>query len=138
MNAPNLQWNEIQSQLKTNEVAIEFIHYRYYTPTPTDSTITRLLLSPTTPPPLHPLCEERQLDALIYKPNGTRANYLQNLYSSSRADGLASLYQLIWAPIDKVLKEHGVKTVFRPFGLLHRNWRQCPGQVWSTLQINTI
>lgn len=118
-----IQSHDVRTSLQSNEAAIEIIHYRYHDKKLTDSTMySALLLLPNdTSPHFIPLCEERQLDALIYKPNGTRANYLQNLYSSPRADGLTSLYQLIWAPIDKVLQENGVKTVYyAPSGLLHR------------------
>lgn len=117
------QWQDVRNHLHQGEVGLEFIHYHYFSPEPTDSTIyaALLLLPNDTAPHFIPLCEERQLDALIFKPNGTRANYLQNLYSSPRADGLASLFQLIWAPIEKILKENGIKTVYyAPSGLLHR------------------
>ncbi|MFN0213825.1 MAG: CHAT domain-containing protein, partial [Saprospiraceae bacterium] len=68
-----------------------------------------------------PLCEARQLDALVYKADGTRVNYLKNLYASPRAGSLQSLKELLWLPIEKVLREQGIKTVYySPTGLLHR------------------
>ncbi|MBL7808421.1 MAG: CHAT domain-containing protein, partial [Saprospiraceae bacterium] len=118
-----IEWQDVQKALKPGEAAIEFIHYRYSDKKETDSTMYSALLTlPNSKAPLFiPLCEARQLDALIYKANGTRANYLQNLYASTQSDDLLSLNQLIWSPMEKVLEENGIKTVyFAPTGLLHR------------------
>lgn len=118
-----VKWQDVKSILKKEEAAIEFIHYDLFTPNPADSTMyAALLLMPgDTAPHFIPLCEERQLEAIIFKPDGSRANYLQNLYAAPRKDKLSSLYELLWAPIEKVLAKKGVKTVYySPSGLLHR------------------
>jgi len=118
-----VEWQEVRDALQPGESAIEFIHYRYSDKKVTDSTMYSALL--TLPgdhaPHFIPLCEARQLDTLISKRGGSRANYLQNLYASPRTDGLPSLKQLLWSPIEKFLQEKGIKTVYySPTGLLHR------------------
>ncbi|MBL7806639.1 MAG: CHAT domain-containing protein, partial [Saprospiraceae bacterium] len=118
-----IEWQDVQKALQPGEAAIEFIHYRYFDKQEADSTMYSALVTiPDSKAPLFiPLCEARQLDALIYIANGTRANYLQNLYASMQADGQPSLNQLIWSPIEKVLGENGIKTVYySPSGMLHR------------------
>ncbi|MBC7776449.1 MAG: CHAT domain-containing protein [Phycisphaerae bacterium] len=118
-----VKWQEVSAALQPGESAIEFVHFRVNFPEQTDSTMYSALV--TLPgghaPYFIPLCEERQLDALVYKSEGARHNYLQNLYASPRADGLPSLYQLLWSPIEKLLYDQGIKTVYyAPTGLLHR------------------
>jgi len=118
-----VKWQEVSAALQPGESAIEFVHFRVNFPEQTDSTMYSALV--TLPgghaPYFIPLCEERQLDALVYKSDGARHNYLQNLYASPRADGLPSLYQLLWSPIEKFLYKQGIKTVYyAPTGLLHR------------------
>lgn len=116
-------WQGVSDALRSSEAAIEFIHYHYSAKKDMDSTMYSALV--TIPggkaPQFIPLCEARQLDALVYKSDGIRANYLQNLYASPRKDGLPTLHQLLWSPLDKLLREQGVKTVYyAPTGLLHR------------------
>jgi CHAT domain-containing protein/tetratricopeptide (TPR) repeat protein len=118
-----VQWSDVRDALRPGEAAIEFIRYRYSGKITTDSTLysALVLLPGETAPHFIPLCEERQFDALIPKPNGPRANYIQNLYASIQPGGQPSLYQLIWQPIEQVLQGKGIQTVYySPSGLLHR------------------
>jgi len=128
-----VQWSEVRNKLRPHEAAIEFIHYRYHDQKAraTDSTLyAALVLLPTdTAPHFIPLCEQRQLDALIaHTPDREQKLYLQDVYWP-RLDGQPSLYQLLWAPLDSLLNSpsvgggqgEAVKTVYySPSGLLHR------------------
>jgi CHAT domain-containing protein len=128
-----ITWQEVRDILQPNEAAIEFVHYRYYNSKNqiTDSTMyaALLLLHGDTIPHFIPLCEERQLEALL--PVGSamddlsmtklRAISIQQLYASSSMAGRPALYNLLWSAIDKTLVKFGIKTVyFAPSGVLHR------------------
>jgi len=118
-----VSWRDVQTKLKPGEAVIEFVYFAFVLLKPTDSTLyaALVLLPNDTAPHFMPLCEQRQLDALIPERKGPMPNYLQNLYASPRADGLASLHQLIWTPIDSLLRERGIQTVYySPSGMLHR------------------
>lgn len=112
-------WEEVRAALPNQAAAIEFIHFHYYNPDPTDSTFyAALLLRPADTVPIFiPLCEERQLKVLLTRTDSTE-QYYQNLYRPSAAD-TTSLWQAIWAPIVPYLSE-GNSVYFSPSGLLHR------------------
>ncbi len=140
------QWQKVQAALHPGEVAVEFIHYQYFNPKPTDSTLyAALILRPNWPAPrMIPLFEQRQIQPLlaaantattaghIYANTGdlqqqrSRAGQKKNPSRGEREEGIvipgtqtASLYQLIWAPIDSLLQ--GASTIYyAPSGLLHR------------------
>ncbi|MCE7925732.1 MAG: CHAT domain-containing protein [Haliscomenobacteraceae bacterium CHB4] len=122
-----VNWQEVQSRLKPHEAAIEFVHFRYSNPEPTDSTLhAALVLRPGWNAPRWVfLCEEKQLDALLDPVNTQRTEYLNRLYTPAqpsvvvRDDEPPALYDLVWAPLDSLLGS--VKTVYySPSGLLHR------------------
>lgn len=116
-----IAWPEVRDRLSPAQAAIEFIHFRYYNPEPTDSTLyaALVLLPGDTAPHFIPLCEQRQLDAVIAGAQGDGGKIrIQDIYWPDTKSG-SSLYSLIWAPLEPLLK--GVKTVyFSPSGLLHR------------------
>ena len=126
-----VQWSQVRDQLKPGEVAIEFIHYRYHnTKNATDSIMyaALVLLPGDTAPHFIPLCEQRQLDALITNPSQKSQNlYLQDVYWP-KENTRSSLYSLLWAPLEPLLSPSAgggrgevVKTVYySPSGLLHR------------------
>lgn len=111
-----VHWQDIQSALRSGEAAIEFIHFNFYNPEPTDSILyAALLLKPGMQYPVFvPLCEEKQLKALL--PTGDRKlnnDQVNELYGSN------ALYRLLWSPLEPHLSD--VRTVyFSPDGLLHR------------------
>lgn len=109
-------WQEVQSTLRPNEAALEFIHFTYYTPELTDSVLyAALLLKPGIQHPVFiPLCEEKQLKALLpaadKKINNDQVNELY---------GNDALYRLLWSPLESQLAD--TRTVYySPDGLLHR------------------
>ncbi|MBV6441907.1 MAG: CHAT domain-containing protein [Haliscomenobacteraceae bacterium CHB4] len=130
-----VNWQEVQRNLKPNEAAIEFVHYKYTKTKPTDSIfyVALLLRSGWSHPQLVGLFEEKSVQSLFNTVNTNAA--AEQLYTargdkkrdqSEKSEGIvvgigesAGLYQLIWQPLDSLLQ--GVKTVyFSPSGLFHR------------------
>jgi tetratricopeptide (TPR) repeat protein len=123
---------QIQQKLKSNEAAIEFVHFHYYNGKRwTDSTYyAALVLRPGwAAPRMVYLCEQRALDSLVaLRPNEVRdAAYIERIYGyGGRGPGVVSLtkaprslYTLLWQPIDSLLS--GVTNIYySPSGLLHR------------------
>ncbi|MBC7775407.1 MAG: CHAT domain-containing protein [Phycisphaerae bacterium] len=111
-----VNWQEVRAALKPGEAAIEFIHYRYYSPDPTDSVqyAALVLRQGDAQPVMVSLFEARQLASLIPEINDLdRIDEFYNFKTGS------SVYNLIWKPLAQLLK--GVATVYcAPSGLLHR------------------
>ena len=117
-----VSWQEVQVALQPGEAAVEFVHYTYSGPEPTDSVMyAALVLRPGDEAPhFIPLFEERQLQAQLQENLSDRKAYLNELYGhrKKKADS-PSLYRLIWHPLEKLLAN--VETVYAsPSGLLHR------------------
>ena len=119
-----VNWQEVQRQLPPNGAAIEFLRYRQNDGLPNDSIhYAALLLRPAPARPQWiPLCEEQQLDALLQAGGAERQDDINALYApgwGGTLPGDTTLYSLLWAPLDQMLK--GVQTIyFSPAGLLHR------------------
>jgi CHAT domain-containing protein/Tfp pilus assembly protein PilF len=111
-----VSWQEVQSALRPGEAAIEFVQFNYYNPEPTDSVLyAALLLKPGMKHPMFiPLCEEKQIKALLPAADGKLNNdQVNELYGSD------ALYRLLWSPLEAQLSD--VRTVYySPGGLLHR------------------
>ncbi len=122
-------WQDVQSRLRPDEAAIEFVHYRYSHPKPTDTVYyAALLIRPGAgEPQFIPLFDEKQLAALVQTPGARKSDYVDRLYAAAdRGAGQEeTLYQLLWQPIENALKaaspdKKTLKTVyFSPSGLLH-------------------
>ncbi|MBL7806713.1 MAG: CHAT domain-containing protein [Saprospiraceae bacterium] len=135
-----VKWQEVQQNLKPTEAAIEFVQYQFYNKKLTDSTIyAALVLRPGwAQPRMIPLFEQRQIQPLLtaannattvgqlYTAQGQPQNLNKKPTRGNKEEGIvipsekiASLYQLIWAPIDSLLRD--VTTIYyAPSGLLHR------------------
>lgn len=119
-NARQVNWKEVQSTLKKDEAAIEFVHFRVNFPKATDSVMyaALLLTAQTEQPVFIPLFEEKALDALLKIPGVRKSDYVNRFYGAQNA-GEKTLYKMLWQPLEKELA--GVnKVFFSPSGLLHR------------------
>lgn len=105
-------WQDVCNHLRKGEAAVEFIHYRYYTPKETDSTVyaALMLLPGDSFPHFVPLCEQRTLDNLLHE------KYPDKRYQ--RTESGNSLYSLLWQPIEPYLKGAGT-VYYTPSGALH-------------------
>lgn len=83
-----VEWSEVQATLKSDEAAIEFVHYQFSNPKPTDSILyaALVLLPGDTQPHFIPLFEEKEL-AQILKGAAGGSNFLKinALYATKTA-----------------------------------------------------
>ncbi|MFN0015698.1 MAG: CHAT domain-containing protein [Saprospiraceae bacterium] len=122
-----VRWQEVQSVLKSGDVAIEFVRYLDYS---IDGNckpkyIALLLRPGDTYPLIIPLFEEKSLDSLLDRNTDRNELYVKRLYSladrGARPLGKPqkTLYDLLWKPLEKELA--GTNTIYySPSGLLHR------------------
>jgi tetratricopeptide (TPR) repeat protein len=114
---------KIIQQLSQHEAMIEFIRFRLYNNSWTDSIIyaALILLPGNTNVAFVPLFEERQLKALLRFSNNSGEAAVNYLYPAANDEaGISSkLYKLIWQPLQPLLDN--VHTVYySPCGLLYR------------------
>ncbi|MBK6994836.1 MAG: CHAT domain-containing protein [Lewinellaceae bacterium] len=122
-----VKWQEVQSALKPNDAAIEFVHFKVNFPKTTDNTVyaALLLLPGAEQPRFIPLFEEKQLDSLLLRNSDRNELYVKQLYSLANRGVIVvdkprkTLYNILWQPLEKELI--GVNTIYyAPSGLLHR------------------
>ena len=112
-------WKEIQKNLKKNEAVVEFLHFNNYKDKFTDSTYyCALVLRPGFEnPKMVYLFEEAKLNDILNKMTSNRG--VQILEQPVTKEKSRVLYDMIWLPLDSLLK--GVKSVYlSPDGLLNR------------------
>ncbi len=77
-----VSWQEVQSALQPGAAAIEFVHYNFSDPDPTDSTMyAAIVLKNSGAPKFIPLFEEKSLDSLFSISQEHRSDYVNGLYS---------------------------------------------------------
>lgn len=117
--AATVGWKQIQEQLKPGEAAIEFIAYNYFDKSRiTDSILyaALILINNDRSPELISLFEERQLQSILKNAGNNYGDNINKLYTIKQHRD--SLYQLVWAPINKYLKD--IQTVYySPFASLN-------------------
>lgn len=118
-------WQNLQDQLKPNEVAIEFVRYDEWLVTQEDTIrYGALLLKKQGEPQYIPLFKEEQLKAILAKVSPkqlfkTRSNELLGEVQATPANYGDTLYQLVWQPLEKHLE--AAKTIYlSPDGMLHQ------------------
>jgi len=125
-------WEDLKNDIGNNEVAIEFSSFNFYDLknwTKVSTYYVALVLRKNDEyPQMIYLCEEKQLDSVLNNTCGGDAQKTEQLYSArgvgingaTQSLHLASkLYDLIWRPIDSLLKD--INTVYySPSGLLHK------------------
>jgi len=126
-----VKWQDVQAALRPGEVAVEFVHCRFWNRKQTDSVMyAALVLRHGAGEPLFvPLFEEKQLETLLQRGSQPYEAYIKNLYAHREK----SLYALLWQPLEKVLAD--AKTIYySPSGLLHRlNLAALPTSAATTL-----
>ena len=121
----NVTWQDIRKNLKSGEVAIEFVHFNYRIKNWTDSTIyAAMLILPDSENPIWiDLFEEKELVGLFDKANLLDADkeIIAYLYNPKKRHDVTNknLYQLIWKPLEPYLKNNQ-KVHFSSSGLLHK------------------
>lgn len=123
---PKVKWKDVQSRLKPNEAAIEFVEFQYFNGKRfTDSTyyIALLLKKNFTEPIMINLCERKRIDSLWNESDAGKN--VADLYLGRGAGdeddyiSSADVYGLVWQPIEKHLS--GIsKIYYSSAGLLHR------------------
>ncbi len=125
-NSYDAHWQDIQSALRPNEAAIEFVDFRLHLTDWTDTTLyAALVLRPEWEAPRFiTLFEAKTIAALLDDKQERGAAYAEKLYpNDGRATPVGnkniSLHQLIWAKLDSLLQ--GVQTLYySPSGYLNR------------------
>jgi CHAT domain-containing protein/prefoldin subunit 5 len=118
-----VRWSDVQKKLKDDEMAIEFVAFKYFsTNHSTDSVLyLALILSKKNPYPiLVELFEENQIADLIKTNHTNSFDHINEKYGkkSESTNKSSELYNLIWEPIKPYLNE--INTVYiSPDGLLH-------------------
>ncbi|MEZ4942165.1 MAG: CHAT domain-containing tetratricopeptide repeat protein [Saprospiraceae bacterium] len=114
-------WQDVRDRLKPGEAAIEFLYFQLYNFGFTDTLqYAALVLLPGAKAPVFvPLCIQRQLDALLDRNGQSEDTFIENLYYDLRRGAETPLYQLVWKPLEPLLRD--VHTIwYAPVGDLHR------------------
>lgn len=127
-NISNTNWNDIKNSLKEDEAAVEFINFKYHTEMYWSDSIfycALVLTKEMNYPEIIFLCEEKQLENLLYKNpdldfkyDNPEYYYIKDIYdkTSSKSD---SLFKFVWQPIEYLIEEKK-KIYISPSGLLNR------------------
>lgn len=111
-----IHWKDVQSNLKPDEAAIEFIQYRQKDKSVIYSAL--VLLANSKRPQIIRLCEESEIASIIGHFESNSIDHIERIYGT-RNEPKSELYELIWEPLERQLKES--KQVFiSPVGLLHK------------------
>ncbi len=109
-------WQAVKNSLGEDEAAVEFVNYRFSVAKRSDSVMyaALVLLPSESVPRFIPLFEENALKALYDRPGFDESLIIKSLYSPD-----SGLRQLVWAPLEPLLKQ--VKTIYySPAGMLYR------------------
>ena len=119
-NITKLVWQDVKESLKSNEVAIEFLHFQKKEKNRKNTILYCALIvtKKSKHPKMIPLFEEKQLEKIIGKFGGNNYSYINSIYGKNNEVN-TELYNLIWKPMEGSLK--GIKKVYlSPDGLLHK------------------
>jgi len=115
-----ITWQQVQDTLRKNEAALEFITYRPWDGTFSDTTrYAALLVTPEAEHPhFIPLCDEHKIEPALEKDKDTREPlFINDLYSYQGGGG--TLYRNLWANIEDHLSD--TRTIYySPAGRLHQ------------------
>jgi CHAT domain-containing protein len=111
----NISWQDIQRTLKSDEVMIEFLNFRYLDKILFDSTYYCALIvkNGNKYPSFIKLCNETELSEYLKVDANKENSYVRNKENSKE------IYNLIWKPLEKYLQ--GSNTVYiSPSGILNK------------------
>jgi CHAT domain-containing protein len=118
----SIHWKDVQSSLRPNEAAIEFVHFNYGQRIVTDSVFYAALVLRfgDTAPHFVTLFEKKALISLFLKAKGNSFSKINELYNFPQPNSSQkNLYELIWQPLENLLKD--TKKIYcSPSGLLHQ------------------
>lgn len=123
----SIKWEQVKETLSDHEAAIEFIHFKDITDSINNSLkYAAIVIKPELErPEFIPLFEENVLASLLPHDPEFQSAIISNLYTSHRGSSKKlttkrpDLYELIWQPLDSILKD--VTTIYySPSGVLHR------------------
>jgi CHAT domain-containing protein/lipopolysaccharide biosynthesis regulator YciM len=113
------KWQDVQKKLKPNEAAIQYIDFEYYHKEWTGKRYycALVLKAESKYPEMVYLFEESQLKELLSK-NSNNDKYSIPLLYGSKDNKKEDLYDLVWKPIENILKRNE-KVYIAPSGLLN-------------------
>jgi CHAT domain-containing protein len=124
----SINWQDVKRKLLPGEAAVEFTNYPYYNDDQwTDSIMYAALLlkSGDSFPRIIPLFELKQLEGIVQRTGYSDLNSINELYRWENENDKTipgkgqQLYNLIWKPIERFLKD--IKTVnYSPSGSLYQ------------------
>ena len=127
-NLHQVKWQDVKNALKQGEAAIEFLNFPAELFSKKDSMVYgALIIQPSSSFPVFvELGSLREIEAIIDSKLPRKADYVDRLYTlqhrglvEENGDKARSLYELIWAPLEKFLSN--VNTIYYSnTGLLHR------------------
>jgi CHAT domain-containing protein/Tfp pilus assembly protein PilF len=119
----DLSWQDVQKGLKKGEAAIEFVKFNHAEDFVNEEDRTYLYAAliinhDCKYPKMIRLFEEEKLQKIIGTFPGNNYSYINGLYGSKKQTK-TQLYDLIWKPMEKELKDVS-KVYLSPDGLLHK------------------
>ncbi len=154
-----IKWQDVQSKLKKDEVALEFVHFNFENETSgegnlpsSNSTVIygALLIQAKNKsksavndlqPTFIPLFEEKQFTETLLKNKGPKsmsAFYLTRGAEPVESESSEGLYNLIWKPIESHINKTTRKIYYSPTGILHRvNFDAIPDNITNNSSNST-
>jgi len=147
-----ITWQDVQHVLNPNEACVEFSSFSYQKDMEsTDSImyVALVLLPESEQPILVPLCEQKQLDSILYNTAST-PGALNRMYRGASLPFKAGvdygerMYELLWEPIEDIIPEN-YTVYYAPSGSLHKiafaaipiNESICLSQKYKLMQVSS-
>ncbi len=115
----NLKWQDVQTGLKPNEAAIEFVNFKSEIDTTHPIIYAALIIKKDSEhPEMVQLCSEAELKEILGVFQVNSMSFVNKVYGTkSKAE--KALYEKIWQPLEKHLE--GIENIYySPSGLLHK------------------
>jgi CHAT domain-containing protein/tetratricopeptide (TPR) repeat protein len=118
-NVRSLDWKKVQKNLKKDEAAIEFVHYKSELDSLNPIKYSAFVITKKCKHPyIFYLCNEKEIENILDKIQSNDEDYVNAIYGKSNSSNTL-LYDLIWKPLLPAVK--GIKTIYySPSGLLNK------------------